>query len=100
VRGFLVFSNPPEDHLRSRVRGGHRSEAVWNQALHNPLLRMSLDAQLLSYPARTASSMPASSSSLRKLKCDSRFLVERRPLFCKQSWMKRSIRRSGMSTIS
>ena len=54
----------------------------------------------LAYPFRTAFSMSANSSSVRNPKCDSLFRAERRPLFCRQSWIKRSMRRSGMSTIS
>jgi len=52
------------------------------------------------YPSRTAFSMATNSSSVRNPKCDSFFRAERRPLFCRQSWIKRSMRRSGMSTIS
>ena len=67
--------------------------------LSEPVPPPPLEAQFLAYPSWTAFSMPANSSSVRNPKCDSFFFAERRPLFCRQSWMKRSMRRSGMSTI-
>lgn len=81
-----------------QARGRHPVISGFHSPLDQPLL--SLNAQPLPYPARKAFSRLASSASVRKLKWDSLFFAERRPLFSRQSWIKRSIRRSGKSTIS
>lgn len=93
---FHDASGQVRQGVLQRQEQGVRGRPLTNLSEPVPL---PLETQFLAYPSWTAFSMPANSSSVRNPKCVSFFLAERRPLFCRQSWMKRSMRRSGMSTI-
>ena len=100
--GTLKSPLRPRRDLRfTKCRHLLKCSSVFARLVLNGFLHITpphrFEAQCFAYPSRTADSMLANSSSVRNPKCD---FVERRPLFCRQSWMKRSMRRSGMSTIS
>jgi hypothetical protein len=101
----LLQQIPPESERYQVLVSVRRFKSSWAE-LGEWLTRVATSGQFQEwgYTSRilpgTAFSMPASSSSVRNAKCDSRFRSERRPLFCRASWINRSMRRSGMSTIS